>query len=915
MGEGGRKSCLVIVAFLMGSFIALGTNLRITFGVELVSDGHASSFQTPVSSLPDVPPKEELPNNRLPDVPAKEETPKRALDLLEEENETELGSSSNRNHGPSHSPQEVADPETKLKWPMAKRLVDLQSSPKSKGMTEETATSATGTSLRKILKNPVKIIQIDTDFPSVEVILLRAIGNPLPPRHDAEQAYRNLEFTLKHEYEFPHLQKHWVLNRLVDDQLLRRLCGLLDQYDQTYTIIPFNLTEYEQVQYRFDYHRPVKDPVHDMSYIKQTMKGHYQIDEAINQDKNLYVTNQNAARNVMLDLGQKSGKDWILPWDGNCFLHPLAYQDLYKDLQSLPSTDKYSITPMNRAMSNNEVLEEEYRPKPIEEPQVAFHKTAKGRFHPKLRYGRRNKVEFIQRLKVKGPWDRWSPYLRWENQHLGPFFEPLQDLPPHGTKSTGWVTRLSSGKTHLEVKGVIHARGQSRLESMIKFLGQLDVRAAVELHGYVPGKDLIFYHEAALERDRKLYRDGDKRIMPLMNSLLKLAKSALSVGPWSVTHKPDHSVAISRDKRDYYHLSPYYWPKDKRLANDPSHRWIRRDGRRYPGTELHGEGSDHFDRTRLKDMKYNTTVLGLAYYMTGESRYGEVAARNIRTWFLDPESRMNPHMKFAQVRKGYNNNTGASFGIIEMKDLYYLLDIVRLVERGGFLNEAEQTDLREWFREYLEWLETSSIGMEEYTSNNNHGLYYDIQLSSIASFINDTAKMIWYIERSRSRMSAQIAQDGRLPEELRRPTCEHYQMFTLQGWSILSRLAQPVNRNLWMLPDHQLCRAAKYAIPFYGRRRKCNNSQKPEVVDVERWWPLLHESLAYCRNLEADVWPAWFEKDAQVPPQNVYDMPAIVDAHSGIAPFWQLGLRSAGNSKPHAITRHVRREVSLSLST
>jgi hypothetical protein len=164
------------------------------------------------------------------------------------------------------------------------------------------------------------------------------------------------------------------------------------------------------------------------------MKGkhdsHYQVDEAINQDKNLYVTNQNAARNAMIQIGQtySSEVDWILPWDGNCFLHPSAYQELYQVLQSMPPTHKYAFTSMNRAAQNEEVLEKVYVPHTIEEPQVIFHKTAQARYHPKLRYGRRNKVELLQRLKVTGPWDKWSPYMKWEERNLGPFFENIPDL-------------------------------------------------------------------------------------------------------------------------------------------------------------------------------------------------------------------------------------------------------------------------------------------------------------------------------------------------------------------------------------------------------------------------------------------------------------------------------------------------------
>lgn len=46
------------------------------------------------------------------------------------------------------------------------------------------------------------------------------------------------------------------------------------------------------------------------------------------------------------------------------------------------------------------------------------------------------------------------------------------------------------------------------------------------------------------------------------------------------------------------------------------------------------------------------------------------------------------------------------------------------------------------------------------------------------------------VEHSRARMLAQFADDGSMPDEMRRPTQLHYMMFSLQGWYILARIAK-----------------------------------------------------------------------------------------------------------------------------
>jgi hypothetical protein len=86
----------------------------------------------------------------------------------------------------------------------------------------------------KVLSNtaPEKNDDLSTirDFapPTQKIVLLRAIGNALPPRHEPEQALTNLQFVLKNEPNYPGLDKHYVLNRLTDASIEERLISMLD---------------------------------------------------------------------------------------------------------------------------------------------------------------------------------------------------------------------------------------------------------------------------------------------------------------------------------------------------------------------------------------------------------------------------------------------------------------------------------------------------------------------------------------------------------------------------------------------------------------------------------------------------------------------------------------------------------------
>ena len=753
--------------------------------------------------------------------------------------------------------------------------------------------------------------------------LIRGIGNALPPRHDPEQTFTNLNFTLMHEPEFPFVQKHWILNRLMDPVLEARIVRLLESHGHNYTVVPFDLEEYAMEPWSYEYDEGQRDLVHTYPYHTLQMiphcanytynRAHMTVDdlvrkfnrtcfnvfeiranlieETIQHEKNLYVTNQNKVRNLMLEIGvDQYNADWILPWDGNCFLTFDAYQEIYQALAKQDTNvRKYAWTPMARAQTNEEVLQQAYKPKAIEEPQLIFHRSAQGRFHDRLRYGRRNKIEMIQRLHIRGPWDKWSPYLPWEYKELDPLLEVVPDV--EGSEEAkpvqiGFVTRLSSGRSHLEQKGVIKARGHSRAESMTLVLTNLDVKVASQLHGYDPSQ-LLFYKEEQLRKERD--------DMVLMNQLQETADLALTAGPWSVTGKRRSLWNPTHNPRDYYHASP------ELLSS----------------LHLKSRKTDH---DRWTWMVHNTTVLALAHYMTGRADYAETAARNVRTWFLKWKTRMNPHLANCDIY--YNNTSKRRRGIYELKDVYMLLDAIRILERhNNYLAPEEQSELRDWFRQYALWLETSEEGKREYTAPDYRGVFYDIQMVSIHSYTNNTAKMLWYLDRSVARLRAQVITEqdrsrmGMLVKELelfggrrRCPDCEENQMLALQAWAILSRLGRSAGRNIWNaypVDDvSNLCHASFHAIPFFRERSQCatphytdeedtSDGSTLAVLNHQRWWPLWLEAREHCEHLREFKHVTngeWMSPTSQLPPKLAYDMPAMYTQRAAIAPFWNLGL-------------------------
>ena len=157
------------------------------------------------------------------------------------------------------------------------------------------------------------------------------------------------------------------------------------------------------------------------------------------------------------------------------------------------------------------------------------------------------------------------------------------------------------------------------------------------------GVPAVFHLDGAdLVRAKAAIAEGNSAVLDALAHLVERADAALEKGPFSVTHKT--VMPPSGDKQDYMSFGPYWWPNPDTEDGLP---YIRRDGEVNPSARTDGS-----DSPRLGVMARSVLTLALAYYYTGEDVYAERAALLMRTWFLDPDLRMNPHLQFAQAIPG-----------------------------------------------------------------------------------------------------------------------------------------------------------------------------------------------------------------------------------------------------------------------
>lgn len=677
-------------------------------------------------------------------------------------------------------------------------------------------------------------------------VLYRIIGNDLYPRHRKGQSRDNLRFILENEPEFAHCEKRFVVNRIVDADEERQIIEMLERACRPYLHIPFDRDEYSRIGWDAEGIPVQYSPVGDFF---ARLAEPYQ-DRAVTRlyrHKNNYVMNNNGARNAALRDGRGRAK-WVLPWDGNCFITAQAWEEVLEGVKAHPEAP-YHIVPMARINDNAELLQPDFRPPALEEPQVLFRQDAALEFDEQHPYGRRPKVELLWRLGVPGGWDSW-PIEPWDL----PFPQYAADAGKWVT--SGWVVRLASGRPDLE-KGEtsLNDRGIARVEAITSMLDRLD--------------ESILEEKLDPQATVFVRNDFAERTDPALLEALRLAaEEALGRGPYSVIHKT--TLPPSGNPHDYWHPAPYYWPNPLGIPGLP---YIRRDGRRAPGTRMYEPLSEQYDRTRLQRLFDDTWVLALAFQSTRDARFAEHAAKLVRTWFLDEATRMTPHLIYAQVRIGWDRNKGLGAGIIEMKDLYYFLDAVRLLQANEALNNAEIESLRQWFREYLEWLLKDEQGRRERTRRNNHGTYYDLQVAAIAAWLGEVIVLRNALRDARLRVSQQFEPDGRQPEEMKRTITAHYCCFNLQGWVHLAELAdRTLGVDLWSgdSEGRSLRKAVEWTLQYRGKEWPF---PQVEPFDAERFVPLQH---AYERRFGVHA-GIDFE---QVKP--------VFHPHDGIRPFWQL---------------------------
>jgi hypothetical protein len=292
------------------------------------------------------------------------------------------------------------------------------------------------------------------------------------------------------------------------------------------------------------------------------------------------------------------------------------------------------------------------------------------------------------------------------------------------------------------------------------------------------------------------------------------AERRLKEGPWSVTAERPQGIAM--DVHDFYSEAPYWWPQD----GDPKAPYVRRDGQTNPNRFV-------ANKNALVSMSDAVFALGTAAYLLDDPHYAQRAARDINTWFINPKSRMNPHMDYSQAIRNFNSGRGA--GIVDGRVFIRAIQGMEFLAQTGNWDPKDQAAVKKWFQDYLHWLTTSDNGNADRRAGNNHASWWTAQAAAIATFVEDDAQQKAAFNYYRDRIfPRQIKPDGSAPREEARTRSLWYSAFNLEALTTTCRIAQIAGVDVWSAHakgNATLATVIEYLQPYLSDPKKWTKEQ------------------------------------------------------------------------------------------
>jgi hypothetical protein len=271
-------------------------------------------------------------------------------------------------------------------------------------------------------------------------------------------------------------------------------------------------------------------------------------------------------------------------------------------------------------------------------------------------------------------------------------------------------------------------------------------------------------------------------------------------------------------------------------------------------------------RDALRAMAVRVAALGAAYGITRDDKFASAAGDALWMWFIDPGTRMAPHMKFARVVPDPTQPpTGTAEGLIEAVYLAEVAAAMPFLAASAKLTDEDLAGVKGWFAEYVGWLTAEEdsgprIAQLARDRKDHHGSSWLLQVAAMAKWVGKEDVLAACRKRfAHATLRGQMVALGHFPQEV---VTENPYRNSLMNLDLLAgvceALATPFE-SMWdvELQDGPGMRSAvAYHVQYIRSREKW-----PYKADAEHFTELplrrpvlIFAARAYTRPEYADLW-------------------------------------------------------------
>jgi hypothetical protein len=207
-----------------------------------------------------------------------------------------------------------------------------------------------------------------------------------------------------------------------------------------------------------------------------------------------------------------------------------------------------------------------------------------------------------------------------------------------------------------------------------------------------------------------------------------------------------------------------------------------------------------------------------------ERRFRQFALRDVDESNHGPNNLFSSQLRIGPIFGGETCSISPPkhllFRVVSLPGLYYPVN-------STFLHREQRsirTSVKEWFRSYLDWLETSEKGKAERDTLNNHAMCWALQAAEFAHVLDDTAtREEVFRQYMRILLPNQLGPDGSFPRELARTKPYSYSIFNFDVMTALCHSLkglQPDPLAFRLADGRGVCKAAEFIYHYLKDKGK-----------------------------------------------------------------------------------------------